>query len=85
MDLPTILSDDLASDTGASREPGGCEVDDHFVNEAVLAAVEEEFKILLEFFEDVVDEHRLVLWRQLLVQVILLNDDVVVVLESLLN
>ena len=60
-------------------------VDDEFVGEASLAVLEEVFEMILEILEDRLHDFCLHLWRDLLVEVELLDDQVEVVHEGVVH
>lgn len=61
------------------------EIDDGLVDETSIARVEEVAEVLLEVFENQIDDLGLLLWRELLVEVEFFDNEVVIILKSLLN
>lgn len=76
-----------ANDLAALRIDTAEQVDDEFVNEATLALIKEVVERLLEVLEDarILDQIRLHLGRDLMVEVELLDDQVEIVQEGLLD
>ena len=61
------------------------ETNDDFIDEALIARVEESFEVESEVFEQLFDEESLVLRLELLVEISLLNNQVEVVFEGFFN
>ena len=63
-----------------------CEkLDDELVPETFLPGAQEVVKLLHEIAKDFLDQYSLLSWRQLLVEIELLNNHVVIVVEGILH
>ena len=63
-----------------------CEkLDDELIPETFLPGAQEVVKLLHEIAKDFLDQYSLLSWRQLLVEIELLNNHVVIVVEGILH